>query len=105
MTKMLDMDIPEKRRRGQTNLTCQDACKRDMRGGAERGQHNKQGSMGEEDTQLDRRPQYSWLTDEEEELKTSRRIQSNGHSQPSSQRSASPHPPVARGDEGSTTRS
>ena len=49
---MLDLDIPGKRSRWQPTLR-----RKDDRGGAEREQHNKQGSMEESDHQLYRRPQ------------------------------------------------
>ena len=44
--RMLDVDIPGKRRRGQSNPGWKDECKRDMTEvGTERLKHNKQGSM------------------------------------------------------------
>ena len=60
--RMLDVDIPGKRRRGRPNLWWKDACKRVpplSRGRTERGQHNKQGSKEEENKQLYRRLQMS----------------------------------------------
>ena len=45
--RMLDVNIPGKRRRGRPNLRWKDACKRYDRSGSERGQHDKQGSMEE----------------------------------------------------------
>ena len=56
MRRMLDVDISVKIRRGRPNLWWKDAPKREYGiAGAERGQHNKQGSMDEEDKQLYRR--------------------------------------------------
>ena len=67
--RMLDVDIPGKRRRGRPNLRWKDACKRDMTDGSERGQDNKQGSMEEYHHQLYRRPQMTGQAREEEEEK------------------------------------
>ena len=47
------------------------------RGGSERGQYNKQGSMEEYDPQLYRRPQMTGQAREEEEVKTVRQISVN----------------------------
>ena len=66
MRRMLDVDIPGKRRRGRPNLRWKDACKRDMTV-SERRQDNKQGSMEEYDHQLFRRPQMTGQAREEEE--------------------------------------
>ena len=49
------MDIPGKRRKGRPNLGWIDECIRDImyvRGGATKGQRNKQAVMAEEDQQL-----------------------------------------------------
>ena len=47
MRRLLDADIPEKRRRGRVNIRWKDACKRDTKEAGLRGQRNKQGSMEE----------------------------------------------------------
>ena len=65
--RMLDVDIPWKRRRERPNIRWKDVCRRDDIGGAERGQNNKQGRMAEEDHQLYRRPQMTGQAREEEE--------------------------------------
>ena len=60
--RMLDVDIPGKRRRGRPNLRWKDACKR-----YDRGQCNKQGRMEGEANQLYRRPQMTGQARDEEE--------------------------------------
>ena len=71
--RMLDVDIPGKRRRERPILRWKDACKRDMtevglKGDpVERGQRNKQGRMEEEANQLYRGPQMTGQAREEEE--------------------------------------
>ena len=57
--RMLDVDIPGKRRRGRPNLRWKDGCERDMTGRVERGQRNKQGKMEKEANELYRRPQMT----------------------------------------------
>ena len=58
--RMLDVDIPGKLSRGRPNLRWEDVWQSDIyKGRAERGQHNKQGSMEEEANQLYRRPQMT----------------------------------------------
>ena len=64
---MLDVDVPGRGRRGRPNLRWKDACKRDDRGVAERGQRNKQGRMEEEANQLYWRPQMTGQARDEEE--------------------------------------
>ena len=69
--RMLDVDIPGKRRRGRPNLRWKDACKRETydTGRVERGQSNKQGRMEEKANQLYRRPQMTGQArDEVEDL-------------------------------------
>ena len=69
--RMLDVDIPGKRRRGRPKLRWKDACKRDMtQGMVERGQRNKQVKMEKEANQLYRRPQNlaGQARDEEEDF-------------------------------------
>ena len=66
--KMLDVDIPGKRRRGRPNLRWKDVRKIWQRRGQKfRGQRNKQGSMEEEDHQQYRRPQMTGQARDEEE--------------------------------------
>ena len=65
--RMLDVDIPGKRRTGRPNRRWKDACKGDDRSGVERGQDNKQGRMEEEANQLYRRPQMTGQAREEED--------------------------------------
>ena len=48
MRSTIDVDVAGKRKSGCPNLRWKDACKIDMTGGAERGQHNEQGIMEEE---------------------------------------------------------
>ena len=64
--RMLDVDIPGKRRRGRPNLRWKDAFKRDM---TEVVQHDKQGRMEVEANQLYRRPQMTGQAREEDEEK------------------------------------
>ena len=67
MRRMLDVDIPVKRRRGRSNLGWKDVCKRDMTHRVERGQSNKQGIMEEEANQLYRRPEMTGQAKDEED--------------------------------------
>ena len=68
--RILDVEIPGKRRRGRPHLMERRMQERHDRGGSERGQDNKQGSMEEYHHQLYRRPQMTGQAREEEEEDT-----------------------------------
>ena len=65
--RMLDVDMPGKRRRGQSNLRWED--ERYDRGEAERGKHDEKGVMEEQDKQPYRRPHMTGQVRDEEGIK------------------------------------
>ena len=66
--RMLDVDIPGKRRRGRPKPTMERCMQeRHDRSGSEKGQHNKQGRIEEGANQLYRRPQMTGQAREDEE--------------------------------------
>ena len=73
--RMLDVDIPGKRRRGRPNLRWKDACKRDMTEAGLREDNTT--NRKEENSQLYRRPQMTGqATDEEEEVDRTHQFES-----------------------------
>ena len=64
---MLDVDTREKKKRGGEAKMKRCVYERYDRGGVERGQRNKQGSMEEEANQLYRRPHMMGQARDEEE--------------------------------------
>ena len=65
--RMLDVEIPGKRRRGRPNLRWKDACKRDMTEVGLKEDKTTNGSMEEYHHQLYRRPQMTGQAREEED--------------------------------------
>ena len=72
--RMLDVDIPGKRKRGRPNLRWKDACKRDMtEAGLKEDNATNKESMEEENKQSYRGPQMTGQArDKEEEQDTLR---------------------------------
>ena len=70
MRRMLDVDIPGKRRRGRPNLRWKEMHARETGQKSERGQYDKQGRLEEEANQLYRRPHMTGQAREEEEEDT-----------------------------------
>ena len=71
MRRMLDVDIPGKRRRGRPNLRWKDACKRDMTQAGLKEDNAINGRMEKEANQLNRRPQMTGQARDEEESQLS----------------------------------